>query len=66
MTWFHKAKQQRTFRPALCQRCHGRAPTQEIEILWQAEEAVASTEPRNWWLCDECAGELRRGERPGS
>jgi NAD-dependent SIR2 family protein deacetylase len=61
MTWFYKAKQKRTVRPERCQRCHARAPTEEIRMLWQAREMTSADEARDWWLCAECAAELRPG-----
>lgn len=61
MTWIYKPKQHRTLKAERCQRCHARAPTEEIRMLWQARETVSANEAHDWWFCAECAAELRRG-----
>jgi hypothetical protein len=66
MTWLHKAKQPRAVRPERCQRCHVRAPTEEIRMLWKAREVESADEPQDWWFCAKCAAELRRGAPPTS
>ena len=65
MTWFYKAKPH-TVRPERCQRCHVRAPTEEIRMLWQASATASASEAKDWWFCAECAAELRSGAPPTS
>lgn len=66
MTWMHKAKQHLEPKLDRCQRCHGRAATEEIRMLWSAREVPPGGEAQDWWLCAECAVELRRGAPPTS
>lgn len=66
MTWFHKPKSQPIARPQRCQRCQQRVPTQQIRMLWRAADEQSVSEDKDWWLCAECATELRRGEPPTS
>jgi hypothetical protein len=66
MTWIYKAKQHRKLKPERCQRCHVRAPTEEIRMLWQAGAAASTEGAQDWWFCAACAAELRRGAPPTS
>jgi uncharacterized protein with PIN domain len=66
MTWMYKAKRHREPKPERCQRCHGRAPTEEIRMLWTAREVTSADAAQDWWLCTECAAEFRRGAPPTS
>jgi hypothetical protein len=61
MTWFYTAKWDRKAKPERCQRCHARAPTEEIRMLWHARDVASANDAENWWFCAGCAAELRRG-----
>jgi hypothetical protein len=64
MTWFHKSKARRSLAPQQCQRCRLRPATEQIHMLWRATNRASADEAPDWWLCAECAAELRNNEPP--
>jgi hypothetical protein len=56
----YKTKPRRPIRPERCERCRRRPATEQIRILWQDADTAGANESRDWWLCSDCASELRR------
>jgi len=57
MAWFRKGKSIDAPRPKVCHRCH-RVGSVAINSL-----SAAAGHDDEWWLCADCARELRGDER---